>query len=97
MDNPFVFCDVSGQDIDRGCVEERLLALNCYEVINDAAQGDYEYLAAVLAEGTVGYYKMSNEDLLMEWEEQKDKFMQMMEANLSPFPLLEDDPLNSMC
>lgn len=90
-----VKCDMTNTEVDRGCIEERLVAYEVYAIKRAMASDDHESLCWMLGEGVTGFYKMSDEDLLCEWEDAKEGFFGMIDVNGLPFDLLEDDPIMS--
>ena len=89
-----VYCDMADADIDRGIIEERLVAYETFAILKAIRENnDFESLTYMLGNGITGFYKMSDEDLLMEWSESQEGFYKMMETDGLPFDLLDDDPL----
>ena len=89
-----VYCEMADLEVDRGIIEERLIAYEVYAIQRAIRENnDYDSLCYALGEGLVGFYKMSDEDLLAEWEDAREGFYGMMETDGLPFDLLEDDPL----
>jgi isopenicillin N synthase-like dioxygenase len=89
-----VRCEMCDQDIDRGMIEERLIAYEVYAIkrsINE--HNDHDSLCFMLGEGVTGFYKMSDNDLLLEWEDAKEGFYGMFERDQLPFDLLDEDPI----
>jgi hypothetical protein len=89
-----VRCDMTDATVDRGVIEERLVAYEAYAILRAVREhDDHDSLCWMLGEGTIGFYKMSDDDLLAEWEDAKEGFYGMIDVNGLPFDLLEDDPI----
>lgn len=86
-------CEITGKTLERGHVEERLIAYETTRTIEAADEGDFEGLAYMLANGCKGFAEMDDDDLLAEWLDAESGFYSCVENLRLVYQLPEEDPI----
>lgn len=95
-DDSIVGTDSQGNELTHYVIAERLVALDCTIIIDDAVKyKDLEYLADKLSDGWRGYHRMSPGELWSEYKEMETQFFDHLDAGSLLCGLAEADPLAS--
>jgi|TARA_B110001452_G_scaffold55480_1_gene42838 hypothetical protein len=95
-DDSIVGTDTQGNELTHYVIAERLVALDCTIIIDDAVKyKDLEYLADKLSDGWRGYHRMSPGELWSEYKEMETQFFDHYDAGSLLCGLAEADPLTS--
>ena len=92
-DQTVVGIDSQGTALTHYVIAERLVALDCTNIIEDGNHKDVEYLADKLSNGWRGYHRMSPGELWTEYKEQEESFLEYQSKGLLICGLSESDPL----
>ena len=93
-DDSIVGTDTQGNELTHYVIAERLVALDCTIIIDDAVKyKDLEYLADKLSDGWRGYHRMSPGELWSEYKEMEGQFLKHYNEDSLLCGLAEADPL----
>lgn len=93
-DDSIVGTDSRGNELSHYVIAERLVALDCTIIVDDAVKyKDLEYLAEKLSDGWRGYHRMSPGELWSEYKEMETEFFDHLDAESLLCDLAEADPL----
>lgn len=93
-DDSIVGTDSRGNELSHYVIAERLVALDCTIIVDDAVKyKDLEYLAEKLSDGWRGYHRMSPGELWSEYKEMETEFFDHLDADSLLCNLAEADPL----
>lgn len=93
-DDSIVGTDSRGNELSHYVIAERLVALDCTIIVDDAVKyKDLEYLADKLSDGWRGYHRMSPGELWSEYKEMETEFFDHLDADSLLCDLAEADPL----
>ena len=93
-DDSIVGTDTQGNELTHYVIAERLVALDCTIIVDDAVKyKDLEYLADKLSDGWRGYHRMSPGELWSEYKEMETEFFDHYDADSLLCDLADADPL----
>ena len=93
-DDSIVGTDSRGNELSHYVIAERLVALDCTIIVDDAVKyKDLEYLAEKLSDGWRGYHRMSPGELWSEYKEMEGQFLKHYNEDSLLCGLAEADPL----